>query len=166
MDQERAQCNGIGNCSSLLIAHTTSYQGAFEQAASERLKGGTEILSMAIECSPDARVRLAVGMAGCALAVLEYNPRTKALLPVFIKDLAATIPRCVSYTKTPSRDMYVLGMYDGKMCVILEHVPCSHSDNASGTRMIIRHDGSEIINEKKVAPIMWVPLSTSKFKHH
>lgn len=66
--------------------------------------------------SSEGLLQLAIGMRGCTLVSLHSDPHiSHRLNPGYSAPLENTVPRCVAFTNTVARDIYILGMYNGKM---------------------------------------------------
>ena len=70
-------------------------------------------MSIALDCTPGANLRLAVALRAGRVVVLEYDTRSPRFIGGFNVPLDSTVPRCVSFTA--NADIHVLGLYDGKM---------------------------------------------------
>lgn len=68
-------------------------------------------MTIALDCPPGSVVRLAVGLRGCKVVVLDYDHRSSRFVSGFNVQLDNIVPRCVAFTNTTTRDIYVLGMY-------------------------------------------------------
>lgn len=121
---------------------------------SERLTESAEFISMALDYPPDGRIWLAMVQTDCTLVIMEYIRCSKGLVLVCLRDISPTLPVAIVFVKASCYDMFVLGHNDGKMWVLLAtiHMLLTRFFH----RLTIRHDGMEVLDEKQVAPIMYV----------
>ncbi|KAI6137767.1 hypothetical protein BKA82DRAFT_3995037, partial [Pisolithus tinctorius] len=96
-----------------------SEKNHYQEITTQRLGAGFEITCIAWDISwPDAGVQIAVGMCDSIIQVLLLNANLQ-LQPIFTGQLKYTVPKLITFTQ--HGNIYMFGLYDGKVVILREH---------------------------------------------
>jgi hypothetical protein len=95
-----------------LVLWIHSEKRGFEQLFA---RAGTEIVSMASNGSSADSARIVLGMRDRVVQVHRVDSRGQ-LHPVFSVQLNVTVPRSVAFVDNTANNVYVFGIFNGKMC--------------------------------------------------
>ena len=76
---------------------------------------GQEIIALAIEGTRPNEVRIAIGARDMTLQSWTFDVQNGKATSVFSIRLEKTIPKTIAFAKNRTKDIYVFGLYDGRL---------------------------------------------------
>ena len=80
---------------------------------------GQEIIALAVEGTRPNEVRIALGARDMTLQNWIFDVQQGEARVIFSISLDKTIPKTISFAKNRTKDIYVFGLYDGRLCVVM-----------------------------------------------
>ncbi len=80
-----------------------------------RLGNGQEIIALACEGTRSSEARLAIGSRDMTIQNWVIDVQQIKATPLFSINLGRTIPKSLAFADNRTKDLYVFGMYDGKL---------------------------------------------------
>jgi hypothetical protein len=83
-----------------------------------RLGFSSQITCIASRECTQSPIKLAVGNRNRGIQVLTFNHK-KSIQSLFAVELDMTVPVSLGFVDNPRKDVYVFGLYNGCLCILL-----------------------------------------------